>query len=67
MNENIIKGICKVLLLTLPRYKDSFSQQIIHKLLGNLVQKHPETSIKTIISLLLDVANREKNIITTYV
>lgn len=67
MNENIIKGICKVLLLTLPRYKDSFSQQIIHKLLRNVIEKHPESSIRAMISLLLDVANRQKNIVTTYV
>lgn len=67
INESIIKGICKVLLLTLPRYKDSHSQQVIHKLIVNLVEKHPETSIKTMISLLLDVANKQKNVITTYV
>lgn len=65
MNENIVKGICKVLLLTLPRYKDSHSQHIICKLISNLVEKHPETTIKTMIPLLLDVAKREKTVVTT--
>lgn len=67
MNESIIKGICKVLLLTLPRYKDSQSQQIIRNLIMNLVEKHPDTTIKTMVPLLLEVANRQKNIFTTYV
>lgn len=66
MNENVIKGICKVLMLTLHRYKDSRSQKITQKLICNLVEKYPETSIKTIISLLLDIANRQKNVIATY-
>ncbi|KAG5899951.1 hypothetical protein JTB14_002498 [Gonioctena quinquepunctata] len=65
INDAIIKGICKVLLLTLPRYRDSFSQQLIRNLIVSLLQEHPETSIKCITSSLLEVSSQYKNIVVT--
>lgn len=65
INENIVKGICRVLVLTLPRYKDSYSQQILRNLIVALLEKHSEVSIKCLISVLLDVATQQKNVVAT--
>ncbi|CAH1119168.1 unnamed protein product [Phaedon cochleariae] len=65
ISENIIKGICKVLLLTLPRYRDSFSQQLVRNLITSLLKDHPALSIKCLTSILLDFATQHKNIVIT--
>ncbi|KAJ8966633.1 hypothetical protein NQ314_003400 [Rhamnusium bicolor] len=65
INESIIRGICKVLLLTLPRYRDSSSQLLVRNLITVLLEKHPETSIKCLTSVLLDFAAQHKNLVVT--
>ncbi|XP_057670075.1 eIF-2-alpha kinase activator GCN1 [Diorhabda carinulata] len=65
VNENIIKGISRVLLLTLPRYRDSFSQQLVKSLVAALVEEYPETATKCLISVLGDVATQHKNMVIT--
>lgn len=63
--ESIVKGICKVLLLTLPRYRDSSSRLLVRNCLVALLEKHSESSIKCLTSVLSDFATQYKNLVAT--
>ncbi|XP_074026538.1 lethal (3) 80Fj [Leptinotarsa decemlineata] len=65
IDGNNIKGICKLLPLTLPRYKDGLSQQLVGNLIVSLLQKHPVIAIKNITSFIVDAADYYKNIVVT--
>ncbi|CAG9834134.1 unnamed protein product [Diabrotica balteata] len=65
VNENIVKGISKTLPLTLSRYRDRSSQQLVKNLVTALVEDHPEAAIKCLTNVLVDVATQYKNIVIT--
>ncbi|KAG8223949.1 hypothetical protein J437_LFUL003757 [Ladona fulva] len=65
VNENVIKGLCKVLQIALQRYRDSTSQSIVKAYIAALVVHHGEWTIKYMTSMLSDVAAAHKNIIPT--
>lgn len=65
INETIVKGICKILLLTLPRYRDSLSRLLVRNCLVALLEKHSESSIKCLTSVLSDFAAQYKNLVAT--
>ncbi|CAG9865117.1 unnamed protein product [Phyllotreta striolata] len=64
-NESIVKGVCRVLPLTLQRYSDSFSQHLVRNLIAQLIQEHPEATIKCLTNVLKEVALQYKNIVIT--
>nr|CAH7734834.1 unnamed protein product [Callosobruchus chinensis] len=66
INEGIIKGICKVLVLTLPRYKDTCSQQYVKDLIVALIEKHTDVTIRSLTSVLLSFAEQYKKIVVTH-
>lgn len=65
INESIVKGICKILLLTLPRYRDSSSRLLVRTCLVALLEKHTESSIKCLTSVLSDFTAQYKNLVAT--
>ncbi|RZC38970.1 translational activator GCN1-like, partial [Asbolus verrucosus] len=65
INENIVKGICRVIQLTLPRYRDSSSQLLVRNLIVALLEKHSESAIKCLSLMLVDIASQHKNLVVT--
>lgn len=65
INENIIKGICRVIQLTLPRYRDSASQVLVRNLIVALLEKHPDHAIKDLTLMLVDISLQHKNLVVT--
>ncbi|KAK7871251.1 hypothetical protein R5R35_007540 [Gryllus longicercus] len=57
INEQIVRGICKLLPQTLPRYVDSASRSYVKNLIKALVKNHSKWTIKHLISALSDVAS----------
>ncbi|XP_066998088.2 stalled ribosome sensor GCN1 [Anabrus simplex] len=56
ITEQIVKGICKVLLITLPRYRDSKSQSCVRNTIVALVKHHGDWTMKHLTAALSDVA-----------
>lgn len=67
ITEGIIRGICKVLQLALPRYRDSTSQFYIRNLIIALVKHHGDWTMKHLTSTLNDIAAAHKNLVSTLV
>ncbi|KAK9878672.1 hypothetical protein WA026_023121 [Henosepilachna vigintioctopunctata] len=65
VNDIIVRGICKVIQLTLPRYRDSTSQQLVRNLIVALIEKHPENAIKGLSLILMDIAKLHRNLVVT--
>uniref|UniRef100_A0A069DYI0 Putative translational activator gcn1 n=1 Tax=Panstrongylus megistus TaxID=65343 RepID=A0A069DYI0_9HEMI len=55
-NENIVRGTCKVLQLTLPRYRDSDSQRYVLSIISSLSSVHPKWTFKHLSPILNEVA-----------
>jgi hypothetical protein len=67
ITEAIIRGICKVLQLALPRYRDSKSQFLIQNVIIALVKQHGDWTMKHLTSTLSDIAAAHKNLVSTLV
>ncbi|KAF7282220.1 hypothetical protein GWI33_003020 [Rhynchophorus ferrugineus] len=65
INEAIVKGICRVISLTLHRYRDGKSQFFVRQLTIALINRYPAITSKCLISMFVDLANQFKNIIVT--
>lgn len=65
INDTIIKGICKLIPLILPRYHDKKSQILVKDLTESLIESYPESSIKNLVAVLHDVAQQYKNLVAT--
>jgi hypothetical protein len=65
LNDSIIKGICRVIQLTLPRYRDSSSQLLVRNLIVALLEKHSDSAIKCLLLMLVDIASQHKNLVVT--
>ncbi|XP_021942062.1 eIF-2-alpha kinase activator GCN1, partial [Zootermopsis nevadensis] len=65
ITEGIIRGICKVLQLALPRYRDSTSQFYIRNMIIALVKLHGDWTMKHLTSTLNDIAAAHKNLVST--
>ncbi|KAJ9595704.1 hypothetical protein L9F63_013117, partial [Diploptera punctata] len=63
--NGIIRGICKVLQLALPRYRDSTSQYYVRKLIIALVKQHGDWTMKHLTATLSDIASAHKNLVPT--
>lgn len=67
ITEAIVRGICKVLQLALPRYRDSTSQFFVRNLIIALVKQHGDWTMKHLTSTLCDIAAAHKNLVSTLV
>ncbi|KAJ8872924.1 hypothetical protein PR048_026540 [Dryococelus australis] len=65
ITETIVRGICKVLVLMLPRYRDSTSQSYVRNLIVELVKLHGDWTMKHLTATLSDIANAHKNLVHT--
>ncbi|KAF5292015.1 hypothetical protein FQA39_LY14132 [Lamprigera yunnana] len=65
ITENVIKGICRTIQLTLPRYYDSSSQLFVKKLISALIKHHPKWAIKCLLLILGDIVSNYKNLVIT--
>lgn len=65
INDNIVKGICKVVGLTLHRYRDLKSQQFVKELIEKLLDKQGEWSVKHLTGVLAEIAVQQKNVVAT--
>nr|BAN20950.1 translational activator gcn1 [Riptortus pedestris] len=64
-SENIVRGLCRVLQMTLPRYCDSASQGYVRSLVKALANIHPNWTIKYLTPILAETANYNTSIIAT--
>ncbi|XP_012231678.1 stalled ribosome sensor GCN1 [Linepithema humile] len=65
INEKIVNGICKVVSITLHRYKDSTSQSYVKNLIVELLKKQPEATIKYMTTVISEQATWHKNVVAT--
>ncbi|CAH1402466.1 unnamed protein product [Nezara viridula] len=63
--ENIARGICKVLQLTLPRYCDSVSQSYVRSFVKSLANSHPHWTFKYLCPVIFEAATYNVNIVAT--
>ena len=56
--ENIIKGLCKVVTITLLRYNDAKSRKLVLDFIKICFTQHPATVSKALHAALLDVSIR---------
>lgn len=60
ITEPVVKFVCRVLLLTLNRYRDSTSQSYIKSLLAYLAKEHKDWTLKNLLPSLLEVSEHLK-------
>ncbi|XP_011149210.1 eIF-2-alpha kinase activator GCN1 [Harpegnathos saltator] len=65
INEKIVNGVCKVLSLTLHRYKDSASQSYVRNLIVELLKKQPDATVKHMTAVVTEQATWHKNVVAT--
>lgn len=65
INDKIVNGICKVVSLTLHRYKDSASQSYVRNLITELLKKQSEATIKHMTTVISEQAIWHKNVVAT--
>ncbi|XP_011647093.1 eIF-2-alpha kinase activator GCN1 [Pogonomyrmex barbatus] len=65
INDKIVNGICKVVSLTLHRYKDSASQSYVRNLIVELIKQQPEATIKHMTTVISEQATWHKNVVPT--
>ncbi|XP_046621828.1 eIF-2-alpha kinase activator GCN1 isoform X1 [Neodiprion virginianus] len=65
INEKIIGGICKVISITLHRYKETSSQSYVSNLIVALLKKQPEATVRFMTSAIAEQAAWHKNLVPT--
>ncbi|XP_031350613.1 eIF-2-alpha kinase activator GCN1-like [Photinus pyralis] len=65
ISEIIIKGICRAIQYTLPRYHDGISQYLVRNLITSLIRHHPKWSVRGLLTMLADVAAGFKTLVAT--
>ncbi|KAK4875808.1 hypothetical protein RN001_012230 [Aquatica leii] len=65
ITENVIKGICRTIQLTLLRYHNGPSQLLIRNLIVALIKYHPKWAIKGLLSMLTDVVSSYRSLVIT--
>lgn len=66
ITESIVRGICKLLLLTFHRYTNSHSQNLVRRLVRALATQHAQWTFKYLIPPLYDAAGKHKLISAGY-
>ncbi|XP_039292554.1 eIF-2-alpha kinase activator GCN1 [Nilaparvata lugens] len=65
ITENLVKGICKTLQLTLPRYCDGQSRSYVKNTISALIKEHPDWTMKYLTAILADSANQNLALVST--
>ncbi|RZF42658.1 hypothetical protein LSTR_LSTR001453 [Laodelphax striatellus] len=65
ITENLIKGICKTLQLTLPRYCDGKSRSYVKNTISAMIETHPDWTMKYLTAVLTDSANQNLALVST--
>lgn len=65
ITEQIVRGICRMLTITLPRYTDSPSRAVVCQLITNLVKHHKEWTFKHLTATLGEIAAGYKSLVPT--
>ncbi|KAJ1530782.1 hypothetical protein ONE63_005633 [Megalurothrips usitatus] len=66
ITEPIVRGLCRVLPLTLPRYTENSSRSVVCELITSLLKLHKEWTVKHLTATLGEVASGFKSIVATY-
>lgn len=61
ITEQVIRGLCKVIQLTLPKYRDAQSQHLVKNLIVSLCKEHPIWAIKYMNIILKDIVSQNIN------
>ena len=62
ISEGLIKGLCRVLLLTLPRYTKSSSRKLVLDFLQGLLHHHNELTVQHLSASLNSYSSGYKNV-----
>lgn len=65
VTEPVVRGLCRVLQLTLLRYKDGSSRSYIKSTIIALCKQHPDWTMKHFTGVLFDVAQMYSSIVPT--
>ncbi|XP_063983766.1 stalled ribosome sensor GCN1 [Diachasmimorpha longicaudata] len=65
LNEKIVSGICKVVSITLHRYRDTASQSYVRKLIAELLKHQPDATIKGMTGVIVEQAGWHQNVVPT--
>lgn len=65
INEKIVGGICKVISITLHRYKETSSQSYVKNLITALLKKQPEATVRYMTSAIAEQAAWHRNLVPT--
>lgn len=65
INEKIVGGICKVVSITLHRYKETTSQAYVKNLIIALLKKQPEATVRFMTSAISEQATWHKGLVPT--
>lgn len=61
ITEPAVRFVCRLLVLTLHRYRDSTSQSYIKSLVAHLAATHREWTLKALLPVLLEISEQLKN------
>lgn len=67
ITEPVVKGLCKVIHLTLLRYRDSWSRALVRDLICALATNHADWTIKHLATVLWDIGSTYSSLIPTWV
>lgn len=62
ITEPVIRGLCKVLQLTLLRYRDGASRSYVKDTIIAMAKQHPDWTMKHLTSVLNDIAQTQSNL-----
>jgi len=63
--EPVVRGVCRVLPLTLSRYHDSSSQSLVHELIEQLIVTHGQATLKYLVPTVAEVAASFRNVVAS--
>ncbi|XP_047988388.1 eIF-2-alpha kinase activator GCN1 [Leguminivora glycinivorella] len=61
ITEPAVRYVCRVLMLTLHRYRDSTSQSYVKSLLAYLASNHREWTLRSLLPVLLEISEQLRN------
>lgn len=65
ITEPVVRYVCRLLALTLHRYRDSTSQSYVKSLVHYLAVNHKEWTLKSLLPVLLEISEQLKNTATS--
>ena len=65
INDKILGGICKIVSVTLHRYKDTTSQSYVKSLITAMLKQHPDAAVKHLTCVIIEQALWHTNVVPT--